>query len=222
MVFAVSLLYVAAWFVNSQQARFLVPLLPAFAIVAALGAFTLAGTGAAGRYAVSCFAAAALAVGLAVSLVYTSQFVPHVLGRQSTAHFLAHKSSYYDGIAWLNRRAPNGVILTDIPGTLYLRPPYIVASADVLPNTMTQAEAVRLVRCWRVRYVTILGGDTSLSSLLRPALGRLVGQVQVRYVTSRTLDHVGPPNPMAVYSVSTGPRTPGSSKACSAEKRHTG
>src|SRR5207237_372658 len=51
VVFAVSLLYAGVWFVNSQQARFLLPLLPALAIVATVGARALAERCAIGRYA---------------------------------------------------------------------------------------------------------------------------------------------------------------------------
>jgi hypothetical protein len=182
--------------------------MPAFAIVAALGALALAERGEVGKLAVSLFVAGALTAGLAVSLVYTSQFVPYVLGRQSTAQFLSRKSSDYDGIAWVNRHVPNGVVLTDISGTLYLRLPYVVATADNLPPATTPPRLLRFIRCRRISFVALVRGDM-LALRLRPILGQIVGRVTVHSVTSRTLNRLGPPSTLIVYRVTSTPAPPG-------------
>jgi hypothetical protein len=204
VVFAVSICYVAAWFVSSQQARYLVPLLSAFAIVAAIGASALAAQSAIARRVVSLFIAGALAAALAISLVYTSQFVPYVFGRQSAAQFLSHKSSYYDGVAWLDVHVPRGVVLTDFPDTLYLRQPYVVATEDVLPRTTTGTAVLQFTRKWRISAIALVQSDTPLIAQLRPALGPVIARVPVHSVTSRTLNRLGPADTMLVYRAQTG------------------
>ncbi len=66
-------LYVGAWFLTSQQARFLVPLMPALALLAALAIVAVAGAGRLGRMAAVAIVTAALVSGLAVSTLYASR-----------------------------------------------------------------------------------------------------------------------------------------------------
>lgn len=201
VLFAVSLCYTAVWFVTSQQARFLVPLMPVFAIVATLGALALADRGRAARGLVSLFVAGALAAGLAISLVYTSQFIPYLLGRQSESAFLSQKTSSYDGVAWLNQHVPTGVIFTDIPETLYLRPPYVVHTPSALASNAAPGAVSQFVRCWKVDYLATFPGDTSLMAQLKPFIGPLIGKVLTHLVISRTRNTPGPNETMLVYRV---------------------
>jgi hypothetical protein len=201
VLFGLSLAYTVVWFVNSQQARFLVPLLPVFAIVAAIGALALAESGRAARVVTTLFVAGALASGLAISLVYTSQFVSYVLGRQSEAAFLEQKTSSYDGIAWLNSHVPKGVILTDITATLYLRQPYVAHTPDVLTTDAGPAVVRNFVRCWNIHYLATFTGGTSLLAQMHPYLRGLIGKVDTHLVLSRTRNTPGPHQLMLVYRV---------------------
>jgi hypothetical protein len=205
VLFALALSYAVVWFVNSQQARFLVPLLPGFAIVTAIGVLVLAATGRAARVIVSLFVAGALASGLAISIVYTSQFVPYLLGHQSESAFLEQKTSSYDGIAWLNAHVPKGVVLTDIQGTLYLRAPYIAYTADVLPPSAGPVAVRQFVRCWNIEYVATMRGDTQLRAQMHPVLGRLIGETLTHLVLSRTRNTPGPSQTMLVFRVHRAP-----------------
>ena len=194
--------YVAAWFVGSQQARFLIPLMPPFAILAALGANEIARRTAIGRFVVVASVAATLVAGAAVSVVYSAQFVPVALGLQSKDAFLSHKASYYDGFVWLDRHLPPGaVVVTDIPSGLYLRPPYVVRTREVLPDGADRAATSRFLRRWHVDYIAFVRGDAPLVKAFTPFEGRLVGSVPVHYVTSRTLNEIGAPDRLLVWQV---------------------
>ncbi len=197
-VFA-SVVYLAVWFVNSQQARFLVPLMPAFAIAGAVGAVALAARGEVGRLAVAVVTSGAFLAGLAISVVYTSQFARYVVGGESAAAFLSAKSQYYDGMAWLNRHAPHGVVLTRVPSVLYLRQPYVVATADNLPSTVRGRQLEQFFHCHRVRYVAVLADDTLHIDQFRPLLGRLLARVTVHSILSRTREQRGPAVDFLVY-----------------------
>ena len=100
------LAYLAAWFVGSQQARFLVALMPVLALFAAMAAVEVARAGTAGRMLTVAVIAAALVSGLGVSTLYASRFLPVAVGLQSKGEFLRAKSPYYEATAWANRNLP--------------------------------------------------------------------------------------------------------------------
>jgi hypothetical protein len=127
-------LYLAAWFLTSQQARFLLPLAPVLAVLAALGVFALARRGRLGRLVAPLAAGAALVTGFTMSAAYDAQFAPVALGLEDRDDFLAEKTPYYEGVRRLNRMlGEDDVALLDFAAVLYVEDQYVVWTPMVLP-----------------------------------------------------------------------------------------
>jgi hypothetical protein len=203
-VWAVVILYATAWFVTTQQARFLVPLMPALAVLAALGALALAGQGRLGRLLVVAGTATALAVGLAASAVYAAQFAPVVFGTESKHEFLREKVSNYEGVEWLNRNlGPQDTVATDIWALLYLNVPYTTfgTMGDLLPLDAGPQATRSFVARHGVTHIAILDDDSDRRRQLGYLPARLIAKVSVRSVQSRTRADFGPRHDMLVYAV---------------------
>ena len=128
------LVYAAAWFATSQQARFLLPIAPVLAVVAAVGILALARRGRVARILVPLAAGGALFLCFAMSAVYTAQFAPVALGFADREEFLVAKTPYYDGVRWLNRNLEDDdVALLDFSAVLYIEDSYVVWTPVVLP-----------------------------------------------------------------------------------------
>jgi hypothetical protein len=199
------LVFIVAWFVTTQQARFLVPLMPVLAVLAALGALTLSSRGRLGRALVVAGTAAALAVGLGASVIYAAQFAPVVVGTESKDRFLREKVSNYEGVEWLNRQlGPEDKVATDIWALLYLEVPYTTfgTMGDVLPlNAGAQATRSFVAR-HGVTRIAILDSDTERKRQVGYLNARLIARVSVSSVESRTRGDFGPRHEMLVYAVS--------------------
>jgi hypothetical protein len=201
------LLFVIVWFFTTQQARFLVPLMPPLAVLAALGAMTLTRRGRGARRLVVAVTAGALAVGLGASAVYASQFVPVVVGTESTQQFLREKVSNYDGVAWLDRRlGPRDRLATDIWALFYLDMPYTAfgTMGDLLPVDAGPAATRVFVARYGVTDIAVLDGDKARRRQVGYLRAHLIGRVSVRSVQSRTRGHFGPRHLMLVYEVDGG------------------
>ena len=199
------LIFVVAWFVTTQQARFLVPLMPVLAVLAALGALTLSSQGRLGRVLVVAGTAAALAVGLGASVVYAAQFAPVVVGTESRDQFLKEKVSNYEGVEWLNRRlGPEDKVATDIWALLYLKVPYTTfgTMGDVLPLNAGAQATRSFVAKQGVTRIAILDSDKERERQVGYLNARLIARVSVRSVKSRTRGDFGPRHEMLVYAVS--------------------
>jgi hypothetical protein len=197
-------LYVVAWFYATQQARFLVPLMPVLAVLAALGVLALADAGRLGRIATAAVTAAALVAGLTASSVYAAQFVPVVAGAESREEFLGEKVSHYPAIEWLNRHlGPEDKLLIDSFTLLYLDVPYITfgTMGDLLPPTAGREETREFVRENGVTHIAVLAEDKERRQQVRYLDTRLVARIPVRWVRSRTLKELGPPETMLIYAV---------------------
>jgi hypothetical protein len=198
------LLFVIAWFVTTQQARFLVPVMPALAVLAALGMLALTRQGRLARRLVIVVTAGALAVGLGASTVYASQFVPVVVGSESTQQFLREKVSNYDGVEWLDRRlGPREMLATDIWALFYLDMPYTPfgTMGDLLPADAGPAATRAFVARYGVTEVAILDGDVARRRQVGYLRAHLLARVSVRSVQSRTRGHFGPRHKMLVYEI---------------------
>jgi hypothetical protein len=203
-VWAGVVLYVVAWFVTTQQARFLVPLMPALAVLAALGVLALASQGRLGRLLAVGGTAAALAAGLAASVVYAAQFAPVVMGTESSGEFLREKVSNYDGVEWLNRRlGPNQKVATDIWALMYLKVPYTTfgTMGDVLPLDAGPRATRSFVAREGVTRIAILDTDVDRKRQVGYLDARLIARVPVRSVRSRTRGEFGPRHDMLVYAI---------------------
>jgi hypothetical protein len=204
IVLVAILLYVVAWFLTSQQARFLVPLMPAVAVLAALGALALAAQGRMGRIAATGATGAVLLTGLGVSSVYAAQFAPVVIGRESQEEFLERKVSIYHGIEWLNARlGQDDKVVVDVWSLLYLEVPYLTfgTMGDLLPPDAGREATRSFVERYSVSHVAVLSDDTARRRQVEFLDARLIARVQVRSVRSRTRNEQSVPKTMLIYAL---------------------
>ncbi len=198
------LLYLIAWFVTTQQARFLVPLMPVVAVLAALGIVALARESRLGRLLATTVTAAALTVGLGASTVYAAQFVPVLLGTQPSDEFLRQKVSNYHGVEWLNRSlGQNDRVATDVWALFYLRVPYTPfgTMGDLLPASAGPAATRAFVRRHGITDIAILDDNRARRRQVGYLRAHLIARVPVRSVQSRTRGHFGPRHDMLVYAI---------------------
>jgi len=198
------LLFIIAWFLTTQQARFLVPVMPALAVLAALGVLELIRQGGLTRGLVIAVTAGALAAGLGASTVYASQFVPVVVGSESTQQFLREKVSNYDGVEWLDERlGPRDKLATDLWTLFYLDMPHITfgTMGDLLPVDAGPAATRAFVARYGVTKIAILDGDAARRRQVGYLRAHLIARVSVRSVRSRTRGHFGPRHDLLVYDV---------------------
>jgi len=196
--------YVVAWFVTTQQARFLVPLLPALAVLAAFGIVALAGRARLAAVVTVGVTAAALLAGLGISVVYAAQFAPVAVGRESEQDFLTRKVSLYDGIDWLNDRLGNDdKVLLDVWSLLYLDVPYVTfgTMGDLLPLDAGPEATRTFVAENGVTHVAVLADDGARRRQVAYLDARLIGRVRVTPVRSRTRNERGPTKEMLVYEL---------------------
>ena len=196
--------YLAAWFVGSQQARFLVVLMPVLALFAALAVVEVARAGRAGRVLTVAVVAAALVSGLGVSTLYASRFVPAAVGLQSEDEFLRAKAPYYEATAWANRNLPpDARVLSDIRAALYLERDAVTWTPSALPASAGAAETRAFVREHGLTHALVFETNVPHVRQAQLAGGRVVGRVTAHTVTSRTLGELGPPETVLVYAFPT-------------------
>lgn len=196
--------YIIAWFLTTQQARFLVPLLPALAVLAAIGILALAAKGRLGRAVAIGVTAAALLMGLGISAVYSAQFATVAAGRESKEDFLSRKVSLYDGIDWLNGRfGEDDKVLLNVWSLLYLDVPYITfgTMGDLLPFEAGPEATRTFVAENGVTHVAVLADDEARRRQVAYLDARLLERVPVTRVSSRTRDERGPTTEMLVYEL---------------------
>jgi hypothetical protein len=196
--------YVGAWFLTTQQARFLVPLAPALALLAALGILALAARGRVGRLVVVGVTSAALLAGLGISGVYAAQFMPVALGRESEEEFLTRKASLYDGVEWMNERlGQEDKVLLNVWTLLYLDVPYVTfgTMGDLLPPEAGPEATRSFVAENDVTHVAVLADDEARRRQVGYLDARLLESVPVTPVRSRTRDERGPVKQMLVYEL---------------------
>ena len=196
--------YVIAWFLTTQQARFLVPLLPALAVVAACGVLALAARSRLGRIVAVAATAAALAAGLGISALYAAQFAPVAAGQESEEAFLNRKVSLYDGVDWLNDRlGEDDKVLLNVWSLLYLEVPYLTfgTMGDLLPLGAGPEETRTFVADNGVTHVAVLADDEARRRQVGYLDASLVERVPVTPVRSRTRDERGPTKDMLVYEL---------------------
>ncbi len=198
------LVYGLAWFATTQQARFLLPLMPALAVLAALGVLALAGRGSVGRLVAVGATTVVLASGLAASAAYAAQFAPVVIGGESSRHFLTRKVSFYEGVEWLNRHlGPDEKVAVDMWALLYLDVPHVTfgTTGDLLPPEAGANATRAFVRRNGVTHIAILDNDVARRRQVGYLDVRLLARVPVRPVRSRTRSEFGPRRLMLVYVI---------------------
>ena len=192
--------YLGAWFLTSQQARFLVGLMPVLAVLAAIAVMTVARAGRLGHAVTVAVVAGALVAGLGVSALYASRFVAVASGFEADEDFLERKASYHEATAWVNRNLPpGGRVLTDVRGSLYLERPYVVWTPSALPSGAEAGEARAFVRRYGFTHAVVRASNEPRVRQARQAGGRVVADFAARAITSRTLDEAGPTETFLVF-----------------------
>lgn len=200
VVAVASAFYVGAWFVSSQQARFLLPLMAPLAVLAAVGMCELARRGKVARAIVATATAGVLLAGLGVTAVYVRQFIPVVVGTESRDTFLSQKTSYYDGIRWLNTHLPQDARVLYGPASgLYLDRDYLGWTLDALPTRADRAETLAFFREEHPTYAAVISTDEPRLRQLEWAGAHRIAHVTVREVFSRTSNELGPPGTLLVF-----------------------
>ena len=202
-VWAGVLVFVVAWFLTTQQARFLLPVMPVVAVLAALGVLAVAARGRLGRAVAVGATSVVLAAGLGASSVYAAQFAPVVLGGESKQDFLRKKASFHEGVEWLNRSlGPRDKVAVDFGSLLYLDVPYVTfgTMGDLLPEE-AGAEATRaFVEREGVTHLAVLERQAARRRQAEAVGARLLARVPVRSVVSRTRSEFLPQT-MLVYAL---------------------
>jgi hypothetical protein len=194
--------FLVIWFFGVQHARYLLPTLPVLAVLAALGALTFASTGRLARWVTVAACAGAFASGAAITLVYSAQFLPVVLGLESRESFLRENTPYYEGLEWLNARAPDaGGVALDHVLVLYADAPAVAWTADALSPNAGPAETRRFFRRYGLTHAEVFARSGGKQRQLRAIGARSIGRVIVHNVESRTLSRRGPAQTMIVYEL---------------------
>jgi hypothetical protein len=136
------------WFATYQQPRYLFPVVGIMMIPAAYAFWQLATTRLT-KWPASGLLIATLAAFLAYNLAFTVQFVPVVVGTESTDDFLARKVSFYDDIVWANGNLPvEARILFFHNKSFYLERDFLEGSASTVSvdaNTTADEYLVLLI-----------------------------------------------------------------------------
>lgn len=202
VVWAAGAAYALAWFLGSQQARFLLPLLPFFAVLAAVGIVALAGRGRVARLVAVTVTTGALVAGLGISLLYAAQFAPVVIGKESERRFLHSNTSYYAATDWMNRNLPADARVA--LGHVFALPvdrPTVVLTADALETSAGREETRAFLDRYAISHAAVLASDRPRRRQLALVGAREIADVTVRPVRSRTLSELGPPEQMLVYEL---------------------
>jgi hypothetical protein len=194
--------FLVTWFFGVQHARYLLPTLPVLAVLGALGALTFASTGRLARWVTVAACAGAFASGAAITLVYSAQFLPVVLGLESRESFLRENTPYYEGLEWLNARArgPGGVALDHVL-VLYADAPAVAWTDDALPPNAGPAQTREFFRRYGLTHAELFARSRGKQRQLRAIGARPIGRVTVHNVESRTLSRRGPAETMIVYEL---------------------
>jgi hypothetical protein len=197
--------YGVAWFVGSQQARFLVPLMPLLAVLAGLAIVAVARAGRLGRLSTLVIVSAAFASGLGVSTLYASRMAKVAVGLEAEESFLHRTAPYYEATEWANRNLPaHAHVLSDPRAVLHLERRSVTWTPSALPASAGAPATKAFVQEHGLTHALVF--ETNLPHVRQAQLagGRLIGRVTARTVTSRTLGELGPPETVLVYSLRPG------------------
>jgi hypothetical protein len=194
--------FVVLWFYSVQHARYLFPLLPVGAVLAAAGAIALARSGALGRLVTVVAVAGSLTAGGAVTGLYAAQFLPYAVGLESRDEFLRENTPYYEGLEWLNANLPGDArVALDHVLVLHSDHPAVAWTADALPAGAGADETRAFFRRYRLTHAQVFAASAARRHQLDAIGAHVIGRVDARAVHSRTLSELGPPEPMLIYEV---------------------
>ncbi len=192
--------YVLVWWFGMEQiTRYLLPILPLAAVLAAQGGlllWTRRGWWRGSVVTVGTFSAAAF---LAISGLFAWQVAPAALGLEDEAPFVQRLTGTYEAFEWLERELPpgGGILVGGVRNLYWLDRPYVRFSPPLLDPGTPPAEVRRVMRDYDLRYLAVLAGRAS-GELARELV--LVETLEVPKVSSRTLARVEGHELLRVYA----------------------
>lgn len=186
--------YAVFWFeVLLQIPRYLLPVLPFAAVLAAFAVVQLWRRGGwARRYAVVAVAVSA-APFLAMTAAFSRQILPGALGLEPERVYVQRLTGTYDAFRWVDAHLPpEGRIFVGWGGLYWLDRPYATYSQPFFGWGTPTAETVERMRLIDVRFL-MFRKDRLPEALagLRPEL-RPIAELEFAHVTSRTLGRAEP------------------------------
>lgn len=204
--------YVAAWWELTPQARFLLPALVVLACLAGVGATELLTRGRLVRAATAAVLAAGVVAWIVPSVALVRQLVRPVVGAEAKAHFLDRLTGTQRAFDAIGLRTDGGVAFVDyefvfnFPGRAFtLGPP---AFGHDVPGPVYRARALAL----GARYLVTEGSDSGVApppGQLGPCARRL-HVYPARFVTSRSKG-TSVPITLTLYSLARCSRPPAGS-----------
>jgi hypothetical protein len=196
----VALCWFGTWLATAHIARYLLPIQPLAAVLAADALKDLLASTTFRRRLAVATAAVFIAFGAFTTLLYDAQFVSVVVGRESEDAYLRRTSWFYLAHQDLARELPGSSrVLTDDVPTYYLRIPHQrMAPADYLggPERLTE-----VIRAGRFSHVVVHGNAEIIALVSR--LAPRVRQVWTRaYEMPQSRSFGGStPIPVTLYEV---------------------
>lgn len=190
-IFAAAILvYVVVWWEGMQQiTRYLLPVLPLAAVLAAVAAERLWRRGRGGRVALATVAAATVVPFVAITGLFAWRIAPGALGIESQAHFVQRLTGTYDAFRWLDTRLPrDGRVLIGVRDRYWLRRPSAAYDIPIFSYEQTPEKTIARMRAYDVRYVAFI--DAGLPNPLHGLKLRRLATLDVPLVTSRTLGRI--------------------------------
>jgi 4-amino-4-deoxy-L-arabinose transferase-like glycosyltransferase len=175
------------WEALYQITRYLLPVLP-FAAVLAAGAAVSLWRPVWPRRFVAAAAAVTVVPFLAMTALFGWSILPGAVGIESETEFVQEETGTYDALRWLDRNLPpEGRVLIGVRNLYWLERPYARFTEPLFAWQHPTEVNVERMREYDVRYLAFLEGElpTPLEPL-RPSL-RPLATLRVPEVTSRTL-----------------------------------
>jgi 4-amino-4-deoxy-L-arabinose transferase-like glycosyltransferase len=182
--------YILVWWEEMQQiTRYLLPALALTTPLAGLAAVELWRRRPRGRAVLVTVLAVTVTPFLAITGLFTWRIAPGALGTESQSHFVQRLTGTYDAFHWMDENLPRqGRVLVGIRDTYWLSHPSAVFTVPLFNFELTPAETETRLRRYDVRYVAFF--EDTLPQQFAPLRLKLLAELPVAYVTSRTLGHV--------------------------------
>jgi hypothetical protein len=186
-VLAGAVVYLVVWWYFSEQARFLLPALGAFAAAAGAGAGAVLRTRPWTAYPIGLVLTAAAVVWLVASIALTRQFLPVTVGAESRTAFLQRLTGTYRSFQAVASRTDGTVGLAGYPFPFNFPGRAIQLDNPAFSREVPRPAYVRRMRGLGVRDVLVAGDPRSVEAFtpLERCATRLASY-HARYVTSRS------------------------------------
>lgn len=186
------LAYLVVWWETMDQiTRYLLPVLPFAAFLAALAAGRLWEAGRRGRIALGSVAVITVVPFVAITGLFTYRIGPGAVGIESTATFVQRQTGTYDAFRWMDSNLPTkGRVLVGVRDTYWLEHEHLIFDVPFFNFEQETRDTVARMRRYDVRYVAFMNGELPTPLVPIQKQFRLLARLPVPLVTSRTLGHV--------------------------------